>query len=68
METIPNELKITLEAARRNVSMTQREVARALGVTAETVRSWEKHKSSPSVIQADKLYELYKRPKDSIIF
>lgn len=67
-ERIPNELKITLAAARVNKGLTQNEVAKKMGVSRYTIMSWEKRKTSPSVIQADKLCYLYDRPKDSIIF
>ncbi|MCR4892470.1 MAG: helix-turn-helix domain-containing protein [Lachnospiraceae bacterium] len=66
--SIPNELKITLAAARVNVGLTQDAVANEMHVSKSTIVSWEKGRTSPTVTQADRLYELYKRPKDSIIF
>lgn len=61
-------LKISLAAARVNAGLTQEKVAQKLGVAKRTIISWEKGTTSPSVIQADKLYEIYNRPKDSIFF
>lgn len=65
---IPENLKISLAAARVNAELSQAEVADKLHVSNRTVISWEKHKTSPSVTQADALYNLFGRPKDSIKF
>lgn len=61
-------LKISLAAARVNAGMTQKEAAQKLGVSNKTLISWEHGESFPSVMQADEIYELYNRPKDSIFF
>ncbi len=61
-------LKISLAAARVNAGMTQKEAAQKLGISNRTLISWERGESYPSVIQADKIYMLYDRPKDSIFF
>jgi len=58
--------KITLEAARVNVKMTQEQVAKELGVSRWTVSSWENGKGLPNVIEFYKLCELYKCPCDNI--
>lgn len=68
MKTIPENLKISLASARVNAGFTQSEVAEKLHVSNRTVVSWEKGETSPSVTQADVLYELFGRPKDSIKF
>lgn len=68
MYNCPEELKISLAAARVNVELTQDDVAKELGVSKATVIAWEKGRSYPNIAQADKLYSLYKRPVDSIIF
>ena len=65
---IPENLKISLAAARVNAGVSQAEVADKLHVSNRTVISWEKYKTSPSVTQADALYNLFGRPKDSIKF
>ncbi len=61
-------LKISLAAARVNAKLTQADVAQILGVTKRTIISWERGITAPSVLQADKLYDIYNRPKDSIFF
>ena len=65
---IPENLKISLAAARVNAGLSQAEVADKLHVSNRTVISWEKYKTRPSVTQADALYNLFGRPKDSIKF
>lgn len=62
METI----RISLAAARVNAQMTQDEVANAMNVSKNTIISWEKYKTSPTVPQAQALSELYKIPGDMI--
>lgn len=62
-------LRITLEAARVNVGLSQKAVAKALGVSNKTVCSWEKGNtfpSSPTLLMA--LLELYNVAYDDIIF
>lgn len=59
--------RITLEAARVNRSMTQEDVANALGVTRCSIINWERGKT---VIPADRLMELlalYETPMEYII-
>lgn len=68
MKAIPDNLKISLASARVNAGLTQSEVAEKMHVSNRTVVSWEKGETSPSVTQADVLYALFKRPKDSIKF
>ena len=65
---IPDNLKITLAAARVNAGMTQTAAALALGVSRFTVGAWEAGRQLPDVITARKIYEVYKRPEDSIFF
>ena len=66
--TIPDNLKISLASARVNANLTQEEAAKGMNVSKSTIVSWEKGKSFPTVNQANKLYEMYDRPKDSIRF
>lgn len=68
LRTIPEDLKISLASARVNVRLTQEAAAKEMHVSKRTMVNWENGISSPSVLQADALYELYKRPKDSIRF
>jgi transcriptional regulator with XRE-family HTH domain len=50
-------LKISLKAARVNAGLSQKEVAKILKISNNTVTNWESGKSFPS---ADKIYELCK--------
>ena len=62
------DIKISLAAARVNAHLTQREVAKKLGVNTNTIVGWEKSRREPSVTQAKALAETYGMPFDSIIF
>lgn len=68
MINCPDELKITLAAARVNAGLRQEDVANELGISKATLISWEKGKTYPNVYQAERLYEIYHRPVDSIFF
>lgn len=59
-------LQISLAAARVNAELTQEEVARNMKVSKNTVVSWEKGLSEPSITQGRKLSALYKIPLDNI--
>lgn len=61
-------IKISLEAARVNAGLTQKEVATELKISNKTVGNWEKYISSPTVAQAQKLCSLYGIPYDNIVF
>ena len=50
---------MTLKAARVNRNLTQKQAAGELGVTSETVRSWEKGKTFPNTEQVKKIEEIY---------
>lgn len=60
--------RMTLEAARRNVKLTQKEAADRLGVSNATVCNWEKGVSFPNVQQVEKICELYGVSYDDLIF
>ena len=60
--------RMTLKAARVNAGLTQKEVAEKLGVSNNTVCAWEKGKSIPSVLMADKLCTLYMVGIDDLNF
>lgn len=61
-------VKISLEAARVNANLSQKEAAVALGVSNRTVCNWEKGNSFPSADKIDALCELYGLPYDCINF
>lgn len=59
-------IQISPAAARVNAGLTQREVAKAMNVSQNTIINWEKHSSSPTINQARALAELYNIPSDAI--
>lgn len=60
--------KITLEAARINARLSQKEAAKELGIDPSTLRNYECGKSSPSYIMVKKMEKLYRFPSDFIFF
>lgn len=60
--------KISLKAARTNADMTQKEAAKLLNVDKSTIGSWEKGKTHPDCIEAEKISEIYGVPLDYINF
>lgn len=58
----------TLKALRVNKNITQAEAGLELGVTSDTISSWENGKSFPNVPQIEKIKELYGVSYDDIIF
>lgn len=57
---------ISLEAARVNAKLTQKELAEILEVSNATIVNWEKGNSEPSVTQLRKICELSGIPMDLI--
>lgn len=60
--------KITLEAARVNAGLTQKELAEHMGVSNKTVGSWEKGITLPAADKIDELCEVLGIPYDFINF
>lgn len=58
--------KISLEAARVNARLTQKELAEILGVSNATVVNWEKGNTEPTISQLKKISELSGIPMDFI--
>lgn len=58
--------KISLEAARVNAKLTQKELAKILGVSNVTVVNWESGKTEPSASQLRRISELSGIPLDFI--
>lgn len=52
-------MAITLKALRINAGMDQISAAKLLGITAETLSSWEQGKTFPNVPQISKIEDLY---------
>ena len=59
--------QISLEAARVNAKMTQKEAAKAMNLNPVTLMRWENGKSIPNVVQFQNLCDLYGCPT-SVIF
>lgn len=62
------EFKISLEAARVNANFNQREAAKRLGISKETLRNYETGKTSPTIEMASKICALYQVPQENINF
>ena len=60
--------RMTLEAARRNVKLTQKEAAKQLGISNKTLGSWENGVTYPNAIMIDKICDLYGLEYDDIFF
>lgn len=61
-----SEYKITLEAARVNAGLTQKEVAERMGVNRATIMNWESGKIVPKAAQFSMFCDICKAPKDII--
>ncbi len=59
-------MKITLEAARRNVGLKQFEAAKKIGVNKKTLSNWERGITFPSTDKIPVICETYKRQYDEI--
>lgn len=59
-------IQISLKAARVNADMTQKEWARVLDVTLDTVLNWEKGKTEPRYSQLKQISQLSGIPMDFI--
>lgn len=62
-----DEARITWAAARRNVDMTQEFAAKALGISVQTLSSYEGYKTFPDAPMISDMCKLYKRDP-SLIF
>ena len=61
-------LRMTLEAARVNAGLTQKQVCDAIDISMTTIGLWEHGDRMPTVDKAIKLSELYGVPLDCINF
>lgn len=59
-------MQISLKAARVNAELSQQSVAEKLKISKSTLASWEKGRTFPSVIQMQKLCEIYQMTLDDI--
>lgn len=58
--------EITLKATRVNAGLTQKELAKELGVTTTTINSWENGDTEPSLSQLREISRLSGIPMDFI--
>ncbi len=61
-------VRITLEAARVNAGLTQKQVCDTIDISLTTIGLWEKGDRMPTVDKAIALSELYGVPLDCINF
>ena len=66
MKGVENMPRISLEAARVNAGLTQKELANILGISNSTVVNWEKGNTEPSISQLKKISEISGIPMDFI--
>lgn len=60
--------KVTLPVARKIAGMTQKDLAKAVHVSENTILKWEKGKCEPTVSKAIAIGEVLGIPYDNIIF
>lgn len=62
-------MKITIKAARVNKNLSQKEAAKLIGVSKDTVGSWDRGKSMPNVKYIPAIEKVYEVSyKDRIFF
>jgi len=61
-------LGITLKAARVNKNFTQKQAAKEIGVSKETLANWESGKSFPNAVHIASIERVYETRYDDIIF
>ena len=59
-------IRISLEAARVNAKLTQKEVCEKMHISGATLISWENGTTEPKISQARELSNLYEMPLDYI--
>lgn len=57
---------ISLEAARINAGLSQRDAAKTIGVNVSTLSNWENGKTSPDIDKFRKMCEVYGCPADIV--
>ena len=59
-------IQISLAAARVNANLSQKNAAKMLGITRQTLMNWENGKVKPKIMQINALAELYGIPVEYI--
>lgn len=67
-EEMRQEIRIRLKLARRAAKLTQGDAAAEMGVTRQTVSSWERGETAPSVDALASLCAVYGVSSDQILF
>ncbi len=57
---------VSMEAARVNAKMSQRQAAEAIGVNVTTLSNWERGKTAPDVDKFKQLCALYNCPSNIV--
>lgn len=60
--------KVTLEAARVNAGLSRLEASRRIGISVNTIASYETGRTSPTVQMLKTMCRVYNAPIDSITF
>lgn len=61
-------MAITLKAARVNAGYTQKEAAKSLNISKNTLANYEKYKTKPDIELSKRIAVLYRTTVDDIIF
>ena len=61
-------VKMTLKAARVNAGLSQKEAAKALGISNKTLCNWETGKNAPNQRYIESICILYGIPYDCLFF
>ena len=61
-------MRLTLKAARTNAGFSQKEAAKELNISRDSLRFYEKYKKSPKIDLAIKIAQLYNCTLDDLIF
>ncbi|MCQ5131446.1 helix-turn-helix transcriptional regulator [Butyricicoccus faecihominis] len=61
-------MRVTLKAARTNAGYTQKQAAKIIGVTVDTIGNWERGKSFPDALQIKTIEQAYKIAYDNLVF
>lgn len=61
-------LRITLEAARVNAGLLQKDVCKQMGISLATLVNWENYRTSPTADKAQELARLYGLDLGNILF
>ena len=61
-------MKVSLKALRVNSTLTIEEASKKLGIGKETLRNYEKGKTSPDQITLERILDLYQADYENVVF